>query len=115
MNFNMTKEQKRIAIAEWMGWKIEPAGVTPPNGRFQVRGFNHITEMFPNYPNDLNAMHEAWNKLTFEQDKVYCKTLHKLSCTDNHCKHPWDCSFTINATASQRSEALCRTLWPERF
>lgn len=116
----MTKEQQRIALAEWMGWKrnssldyccIEMTSYSPNYGKDVKRvmyshanGRVECEECLPDYPENLNAMHEAEKKLYgIEKWLVYEANLYKLNLSP------------IAATASQRSEALCRTLWPERF
>ena len=58
---------------------------------------------FPDYSNDLNAMHEAEKMLTYEQfDEYYAQLSMKMV-------------YPFHATALQRAEALLRTLnlWTE--
>lgn len=124
----MNEQQQRIAIAEWMGWtdigeRIKCAsgkqllgsksylGGIPPNPSLDI-DWEIYSEPIPDYPDDLNAMHEAEKKLYGDQRWSY--TL-KLS---NLCQYAFGQSIfssTTFATSQQRSEALCRTLWPERF
>jgi len=76
----------------------------------------------PNYPEDLNAMHEAEKQLTPAQLIQYTEVLcGEINLVDwgyypGEAGIDWDevSKLTI-ATAAQRSEALCRTLWPEKF
>jgi hypothetical protein len=117
----MTPEQQKIAIAEWMGWKkccgnckcwIPPKGIDLNIYKFIPYEFCGCTD----YPNDLNACHEAEKKLTDNQKDSYAIKLfyivfprkgYELDCTTHF--------HTIHASSSQRSEALCRILFPERF
>lgn len=122
----MTTEQQRIAISEWMGYKIERresllqglSCLIHPDGHVIVSDeeefqFDDIVGSLPDYPLDLNAMHEAEKKLSEEQDGVYFNWLKTLFCPDKCYTNL--CGYVICATSQQRSEALCRTLWPERF
>ena len=70
----------------------------------------------PDYPNDLNAMHEAWLKLSFVQKLVFADKLRSiLECDFGACNYASafkDLSLSDQlkllekATASQRAEAL---------
>lgn len=95
----MTQEQQRVAIAKWRGCQ-----------------YKQVYNM-PNYPLDLNAMHEAENNLNDSLRRRFILDLVSIICPTAK-EWVWSAKemfqFT-NATASQRSEALCRTLWPERF
>lgn len=77
----MNQNQQKQAISEWVGVERD-------------------------YPNCLNAIHEAEKKLTPEQHKTFREKL---------CVLCMGSGGPISATPQQRSEALCRTLWPERF
>jgi len=122
----MTDQEIRIAIAVECGWK--------PN---ESRGFVEIIDgvinwllcrspqgqqlFIPNYPNDLNAIHEAEKKLVLTYHRVnipmdictneasrYRKALREI------CERDGD-NHTIHATARQRAEAFLRTIgkWTE--
>lgn len=76
----------------------------------------------PDYCNDLNAIHEAENRLKVDQIGDYENRLYGI--TDYRDSVKGDAAIfwsqhslyrNIHATAEQRSEALCRTLFPERF
>lgn len=72
----------------------------------------------PNYPEDLNAMHEAENKIPPHKRGFYNAELSKLASNRNlssAVKEPEFIFLLLNAHSSKRSEALCRTLWRERF
>jgi hypothetical protein len=60
----------------------------------------HDAEQLPDYPNDLNAMHEAEKMLTPKQRNRYNAELRSL-CADIDIWH---------ATAAQRAEAFCRAI-----
>ena len=85
----MTDEQINAAIAEVCGW-AHPT----------VKPF-----AYPNYCNDLNAMHEA-EKVLGEKRNHYIDTLGTMY------KDSWEFA---TATARQRAEAFLRTLgkWEE--
>ena len=55
----------------------------------------------PDYPTDLNAMHEAEKVLTLPERRKYRKTLL------GHCE---PASIAIHATAAQRAEAFLLTI-----
>lgn len=59
--------------------------------------------------NDLNAMHEAEQKLSIEQFEIYQSELGKTCYGKNNCLG-WITRDYILATASQRAEALLRTI-----
>lgn len=113
----MTKDEMRIAIAEACGWKytrIEADGeslgwVSPEGGCLQ-----DAPDCFPNYPEDLNAMREAESTLSHDQWRIFLgfligkKVIPKLASMEDFHR-AW------NVTAAQRAEAMCRTLWPERW
>jgi hypothetical protein len=61
------------------------------------------THGIPDYPNDLNAMHEAEKILTNEQWSVYSPKLWLIT-------HQPPATYECHATASQRAEAFLRTL-----
>ena len=79
----MKPEEQRIAIAEACGWEWS--------------GEDNL----PNYPSDLNAMHEAEKILNTNQAADYCELLRPIIC---------GCWRLVHATAAQRAEAFLRTL-----
>jgi hypothetical protein len=95
----VTDEQINRAIAEACGWNNKP--VVRTNGKGSV----WVTE-WPDYCNDLNAMHEAEKVLTDDQREVfYPRNL-----------GAWQSPFNvIYATARQRAEAFLRVMgkWEE--
>ena len=119
----MTQQEQRIAIAEWMGWTNisqyeNSIWGTPPQGLPERKGGMAVLDFeTDDYPNDLNAMHEAEKKLgdwtmPMEAGTLVDKYLLKLVdvCSDAQPE-----IYYVHATSAQRSEALCRTLFPERF
>jgi len=105
----MTPEQQRIAIAEACGWKMvkDHPDYMPywedPNGNMIAIGI--YGNRFPDYLNDLNAMHEA-EKMLIEKDRS--------RYTDNICgitPCAYDGWFSCaHATAAKRAEAFLRTI-----
>lgn len=119
----MTPQEQRIAIAEWRGWTAireqdycDPI-VNPYDGPILQfwQGVNPDTgdeEELPDYGGDLNAIAEAVGKLPYEKQSIYMniltfKVLMKEEGVSDFDRH--------QASAAQRTEALCRTLWPERW
>lgn len=116
----MTPQEQRIAIAEFCGWKkyIPDHGIesylfyNPDLGELIQDSYS--ADMLPNYPNDLNAMHEAEKLLSGQQWSDYVVMLER-----NYLSFPiWkemNPSTAIgigcvHATSQQRSEAFLRTI-----
>ena len=93
----MTPEAQRIAIAEACGWKPNPF-------ERDMRG-QMFPQSPPDYPNDLNAMHEAEKMLNRGNNYyqlggfgLYLKILGQI------CHQ----ASSVDASAAQRAEAfLC--------
>lgn len=127
----MTDEQKRIAIAEVMGWKLirmeyfkvlckeivppgkhqtgHCCGLHLPDEECWKGSFTphpEVLHVVPDYLTDLNAMHEAENVLTVPQLTEFRRIIKRI-CGDGELAT--ECQ-AIHATAVQRSEALLRTL-----
>lgn len=102
---NMTHDEMRIAVAEAHGYKQyhekggTDRGITDWEG-YDPTGKFVIFEDLPDYPNDLNAMHEAEKVLTNDQREDYMNWL-------GTCDTEWN---SIHATAAQRREAFLRTI-----
>lgn len=117
----MTPEQQRIALAEWAGWKRPDhpdvmkvkEGWTKPEAWWMCpQGVLRFKHDIPDYLNDLNAVHELEEKLTFEQAEQFEDELCHIvvKCNEQQKKQaPW--RFAVaHATAAQRCEALLKTL-----
>lgn len=128
----MTNEQIRIAMAEFCGWKLQQESdgemsLIKPDGRRDISDFDpsstfaSFSYCFPDYPNDLNAVHEAESRLVgLERDKFIselCKVLGVIDAANpvNVTELAWMISGWLFATAAQRCEALLRTIgkWEE--
>jgi hypothetical protein len=110
----MNKERQRIAIAEACGWKLvednpdyEPYWEDPKGNMIAKVGSKN---RLPDYLNDLNAMHEAEEKLPLKKQMLYQGMIGKV--TGNKCPALFG---QIHATAAQRAEAFLRTIskWEE--
>ena len=115
----MNREQQRIAIAESCGWKNVDAGAGRVWG-FTTRHKGTPSESdvcvdVPNYPFDLNAMHEAEKVLTDEQDLEYSEALEQVVEGRYLTNNSEDMRRLRSATASHRAEAFLRTIgkWKE--
>lgn len=116
----MTPEAQRIAIAEACGWWVEQRDdgigkwsvlISPDKKRVDSTSGVATLGNFgclPDYPNDLNAMHEAEKVLENDETKwkEYRDWLYVLLESNRH---------EINATAAQRANALLKTIgkWRE--
>ena len=103
----MNPEQQQIAIGEADGWTWHGDASWPKNpGNFYWKKGCLNYQILPNYPFDLNAMHEAEKVLTSEQVTSYVYLLESMN-------DRW--STPAFATASQRAEAFLRTInkWEE--
>ena len=106
----MTEEQQRIAIAEACGWTdcqhVESIGLTkgypPTNTPPKYGTYENGMAQLPDYPNDLNAMHEAEKIFNHAQYCRYISELCTLTIADNNSMYM--------ATAAQRAEAFLRTI-----
>lgn len=107
----MTDEQIRIAIAEALGYthvRIIKDIEGPPDA---VIG-HHPTKphSVPNYPADLNAMHEAEKTLTENQWSKYVALLTGRDWICDRVITSDAAQQAIHATARQRATAFLRTL-----
>jgi len=114
----MTPESQRIAIAEACGWKwespfsprkkfndlIHPSG-TKRGGMARVWKDGALGGTgLPDYPADLNAMHEAEKSLTDAQMMEYADYLYWSKDGKGLIRR------ALRATAAQRAEAFLRTI-----
>ena len=93
----MSPEKQQRAIERICGWEAMPDGHYHPD--------NPIGQTRPDYPNDLNAMHEAEKVLTHDQHIDYIDWLGL--CCDDYGHKVW---VYVHATAAERCEAFLRTL-----
>jgi len=100
----VTEEQQRIAIAEACGWEFIPEYYhgedQPPELTTVTPDGRHLCGHYPDYLNDLNAMHGAEKVLERNQEQSYFELLHDIAGNLNFYR----------ATAAQRAEAFLRTL-----
>lgn len=101
----MTAEQQRITIAEACGWKLvmddplyEPYWEDPKGNMIGVG----IGSRFPDYLNDLNAMHEA--ERTMGDPQLWDEYQSYLSDAMRNI------GWIYHATAAQRARAFLRTI-----
>lgn len=104
----MTPEEMRIAIAKKCGWIKR---LDHKNQEYWECFGQAIRYYPPDYPNDLNVMHEAiMAQPQNVRDSINHTLMESLRPNDRHIL-----DRTINSTAAQRAEAFCRVFWPERF
>jgi len=137
----MSPEAQRIALAEARGWMLCQARPSMINDKPWISGMNpspdvietiipcdgssprkpnesdYGYETLPDYPIDLNAIHEVEQMLSREQRELYIIWLSSItqnrpfkSYHKNHSDTPWMVWFVATATAAQRLEALVKTL-----
>lgn len=107
----MTDQEINIAIAKVCGWTFALSKDWPDGMAFKERNAVRLpvwTNDIPNYCGDLNAMHEAEEKVpitNYYENLCACNTDRVLI----GYRHLW------HATARQRAEAFLRTLgkWKE--
>ena len=107
----MTDEQINQRIAEACGWQFIPEYYhgkdQPPEFTTVTPDGRHLCGYYPDYLNDLNAMHDAEKILSPTSEIEWHNQL------QNVCGCSW--RVMIRATAAQRAEAFLRTLgrWEE--
>jgi hypothetical protein len=142
----VSDEQIRIAIAEACGWvwyrmpknswsdyKLrclflpavheykgqDPLWMVRADGTERVCNMKYMESEghLPDYPNDLNAMHEAVRSIAVTNGHEFCMHLRSIVVRD--CENDPLCTldtgvvhdtYFYNATARQRAEAFLRTL-----
>lgn len=125
----MTKEKQRIVIAEFCGakhvqflgkkaWTFE-SYPNPENLLCPMEHGGCLIDV-PNYPEDLNAMAGAIDKLSIGQRTKWPMELRKIimrDCAGNENPDTGivDDTWFYNAIAAQRSEAFIKTIgrWKE--
>lgn len=105
----LTKEELRVRVAELCGWKRYRSAMqakdNPAPDRWKLAG--NIVREVPDYPNDLNAMHDAEKTLTREQGFHFND--HLSACFEWKAKDGAD-TWIWHATAEQRARAFCAVL-----
>lgn len=117
----MTNEEINIAIAEACGWKFIPEYChgedQPPEFTTVTPDGKHLCGYYPEYCNDLNAMHEAVRIFDYEQLEKFEEHLCDIcERANDEAENPAPWRFAVvHATARQRAEALLKTLdlWVE--
>ncbi len=107
----MTETEMRIAIAEFCGWSKFMMGTGVPPGH--EKDWSDWVRPIPNYPHDLNAMHEAEKFLKLENGSIrtYLYELEKVCVVSgDDVRNRLQQLKYVSATASQRAEALLRTI-----
>ena len=106
----MSPEAQRIAIAEARGWTA--ISVYPDGAVMAFDPSKVLRAKLPDFPNDLNAIHEAGKTLTVDQGKQFIIHLWvKVAHYHIPEKFTLDAAFLLaNATARQHAEAFLRTL-----
>lgn len=116
----MNPDKQRIAIAEACGWtqvdQNDPRGFAahvmwcPPSNDPEDPRRKYAFS--PNYPADLNAMHEA--ERTLKDLPEYCTELAAVvyaPLTNAHkANELWQGWWFVHASAAQRAEAFLRTI-----
>lgn len=108
----MTEEQQRIAIAEFCGWRLSSPNKSWPNP-FWVSPKDQVLRVLselPDFLHDLNAVHEAEEKLNIPQSVQYERWLDELVNEDFRTGEGCIIRPAWHATAAQRSEALLQTI-----
>lgn len=110
----MTPEEQRIALAEWDGWKYSPSANSSIKHEAVMAWYRpgsspwHL-EQLPDYLNDLNAVHLLEKKLPDKHKRSYAFILAQVLDTTPTVDLD-DQFLNIHATATQRCEALLKTL-----
>ena len=110
-NWEMTKEQINIAIAESLGWSIFYR-----NDKGEIKSWKHPDGSIWQEPwvplrfiEDLNAMHEVEKSIT-DPRKMLDYFNHLSRYNDPDARSIQDSFNIITATAAQRAEAYLRTI-----
>jgi hypothetical protein len=124
----MTKEEKRVKIAEMCGWSMRgmdngSVKFHSPSGKFcgyyyppEVPEIGEQPEAMPDYLNDLNAMAEARKTLKqdhvsqdFQQARFIRKLENIVSLVPGFNDWTW---ALVNSTAEQQADAFLAVMLP---
>ena len=111
----MNTQQQRIAIALALGYTYEDKIIPNDGQEIQFRlwypnGGGMARSWPPNYPNDLNAMHDAWLTLSPSEKERFESELYSLVIGEAEYNRNDDAGWITNATAAQRAESFLKTL-----
>jgi hypothetical protein len=112
----MDKTQQRIKIAEACGYVFEELRVRTPYKTIFSRRHNNgdgtytdtTCKYLPDYLNDLNAMYNAIESLSYQDQVEWVYNLGEVLGFRN--RNDWTEISMIQTTAEQRAEAFLRTL-----
>lgn len=110
----MNDQAQRIAIAEFCGWKIFPAGKDSFGAWCETHANNgHTTVLIkdlPDYTNDLNAMYQAEEFLNYVQQTRYVALLHPKNI--DHISADWR---IVHSIPSYRAQCFLKAIdkWVE--
>lgn len=101
----MTPQEQRVAVAKACGWTItgneESWGGNHPTGYHE----QHLTCFIPDYPNDLNAMHNA-EKMLKDGDQ-WIPYVNYIVPEHNH-HQLYRIGTLVHATAAMRCKAFLK-------
>jgi hypothetical protein len=122
----MNEHEQIITIAEACGWTlcvfVESIGLVkgfpPPNNPTRYGTYENGMAQLPSYLTDLNAMHDAEQKLwAIDWNSRHIFTDHLANIISGHeVNHfQWGADHLLDATAAERAEAFLRTIgkWAE--
>jgi hypothetical protein len=98
-----------LAIVVALGWTDVRISKYPEGEQWWGRPHNSCFRLqVPDYPNDLNAMHEVENTLDDGVHMEFERNLRRI-CSGRNYRH------VISATAHQRAEAFVLTVCPGKW
>jgi len=114
----MNKSKQKVTIALACGYKnVGSTGFANPNWKSWEEPTGKRVASLPDYPNDLNAMHEAEKAITMHPDFEYKygetlarATIGKEFEDEGFAPNGWGYFSVLRATAAQRAEAFLKTL-----
>jgi hypothetical protein len=112
----MNPLEQHTAIALALGYTYEDRVMLYDGAEIKVRlwrtpnGGGVERSRPPNYPKDLNAMHDAWLKLSPSEKERFESELYSTVIGEAEFNRNDNAGWITNATAEQRAEAFLRTL-----
>jgi hypothetical protein len=103
----MTEEEINQAISTHCGWQYDAH-----NGKVS---YPELGGIFVDLTNDLNAMHEAEEHLSVDEEYDYGEELRKVSENvgpkgGHFTPNGWGCFSLVHLTAKQKAEAYVRVI-----